>query len=84
MRWMVPFVGMALASIVVKIIATASFWWAGPAVGNTLSVPNYLFLMVFAGFALALARFVRLPGGFVIGSGFDSRCLAFRMKMITV
>jgi len=32
-------------------------------------------LMVFAGFALVLARFVRVPGGFIIGSGFALRLL---------
>ena len=31
--------------------------------------------MVFAGFALVLARFVRVPGGFVIGSGFALKLL---------
>jgi hypothetical protein len=31
---------------------------------------DYLFLLVFAGFALVLARFIRVPGGFVIGAGF--------------
>jgi hypothetical protein len=29
-----------------------------------------LFLLVVAGFALVLARFVRVPAGFVIGSGY--------------
>ncbi len=36
---------------------------------------DYLFLMVFAGFALVLARFVRIPGGFVIGSGLALKLL---------
>ena len=36
---------------------------------------DYLFLMIFAGFALVLARFIRVPGGFVIGSGFALKLL---------
>jgi hypothetical protein len=67
--------GAVLASIVMKIIATTHFLWAGLAVGIVLSAPDYLFLMVFAGFALVLARFVRVPGGFVIGSGLALKVL---------
>ena len=64
-----------LASILMKIIAATHFLWAGLAVGVVLAPFDYLFLMVFAGFALVLARFVRVPGGFVIGSGFALRLL---------
>ena len=53
-----------------KMIAATHFLWAGLAVGVVLTPFDYLFLMVFAGFALVLARFIRVPGGFVIGSGF--------------
>ena len=63
------------ASIAMKIVAASHFLWAGLAVGIVLSVVDYLFLMVFAGFALVLARFVRVPGGFVIGSGFALKLL---------
>ncbi|MDA1323339.1 MAG: lysylphosphatidylglycerol synthase transmembrane domain-containing protein [Proteobacteria bacterium] len=63
-------VGAVLASILMKIIAATHFLWAGLAVGIVLAPLDYLFLMVFAGFALVLARFIRVPGGFVIGSGF--------------
>jgi uncharacterized membrane protein YbhN (UPF0104 family) len=62
--------GAVLASVVMKIIAATHFLWAGLAVGVVLAPFDYLFLMVFAGFALVLARFIRVPGGFVIGSGF--------------
>ena len=62
--------GAVLASILMKIIAATHFLWAGLAVGVILAPFDYLFLMVFAGFALVLARFIRVPGGFVIGSGF--------------
>lgn len=63
-------VGAVLASVLMKVVAATHFLWAGLAVGVILTVSDYLFLMVFAGFALVLARFVRVPGGFVIGSGF--------------
>ena len=49
--------------------------WAGLAVGIVLTPFDYLFLMVFAGFALVLARFIRVPGGFIIGSGFALKVL---------
>ena len=58
------------ASVAMKAIAATHFLWAGLAVGVILSPLDYLFLLVFAGFALVLARFIRVPGGFVIGSGF--------------
>ena len=63
-------IGAVLASILMKIIAATHFLWAGLAVGIVLTPFDYLFLMVFAGFAMVLARFIRVPGGFVIGSGF--------------
>jgi uncharacterized membrane protein YbhN (UPF0104 family) len=68
-------VGAVLASVLMKIIAATHFLWAGLAVGIVLTPFDYLFLMVFAGFALVLARFVRVPGGFVIGSGFALKLL---------
>ena len=63
-------IGAVLASVLMKFIAATHFLWAGLAVGVVLTPFDYLFLMVFAGFALVLARFIRVPGGFVIGSGF--------------
>ncbi|NQU70769.1 MAG: hypothetical protein HQ514_09475, partial [Rhodospirillales bacterium] len=45
------------------------------AVGVVLGAMDYLFLMIFAGFALVLARFIRVPGGFIIGSGFALKLL---------
>ena len=68
-------IGVVLASVLMKIIAASHFLWAGLAVGVLLAPFDYLFLMVFAGFALVLARFVRVPGGFVIGSGFALKIL---------
>lgn len=63
-RW-----GVIGASFAMKAIAASHFLWAGLAVGVVLRPFDYLFLLVFAGFALVLARFIRVPGGFVIGSG---------------
>ena len=68
-------VGAVLASVAMKMVAATHFLWAGLAVGVVLGVLDYLFLMVLAGFALVLARFVRVPGGFVIGSGFALKLL---------
>lgn len=62
--------GAVGASVLMKIIATTHFLWAGLAIGIVLAPFDYLFLMVFAGFALVLSRFIRVPGGFVIGAGF--------------
>ncbi len=67
--------GAVLASVVIKIIAATHFLWAGLSVGVILAFFDYLFLMVFAGFTLVLARFIRVPGGFVIGSGFALKLL---------
>ncbi len=63
-------IGAVLASVAMKFVAATHFLWAGLAVGIVLGPFDYLFLVVFAGFALVLARFVRVPGGFIIGSGF--------------
>lgn len=67
--------GVVAASFAMKAVSATHFLWAGLALGVVLGVFDYLFLMVFAGFALVLARFVRLPGGFVIGSGFALKLL---------
>jgi uncharacterized membrane protein YbhN (UPF0104 family) len=67
--------GIIVASFAMKAVAATHFLWAGLAVGITLGVFDYLFLMVFAGFALVLARFIRVPGGFMIGSGFALKLL---------
>jgi len=63
------------ASFASKLIATTHFLWAGLAVGVTLQMFDYLLLMVIAGFAMILSRFIRVPGGFVIGSAFALQVL---------
>ena len=67
--------GAVAASVAMKGVGATHFVWAGLAVGVVLTPMDYLFIMVFAGFALVLARFVRVPGGFVIGSGFALKIL---------
>jgi len=57
-----------LGAVAAKLIAASHYVWAGLAVGVVLAPFDYLFLMVFAGFSLVLSRFIRVPGGFVIGS----------------
>ncbi|MHA1152648.1 MAG: lysylphosphatidylglycerol synthase transmembrane domain-containing protein [Alphaproteobacteria bacterium] len=69
-RW-----GVIGASVGMKAIAASHFLWAGLAIGVVLRPFDYLFLLVFAGFALVLARFIRVPGGFVIGAGFALKTL---------
>jgi len=59
-----------LGAVASKLVASTHFFWAGLAVGVWLDPFDYLFLMVFAGFSMVLARFVRVPGGFVVGSAF--------------
>ena len=67
--------GIVAASVAMKMVSTTHFLWAGLAVGIVLPPLDYLFLMVFAGFTLVLARFIRVPGGFVIGSAFALKLL---------
>ena len=67
--------GAIAASVVMKGISATHFLWAGLAVGLVLGGWDYLFLMVFAGFALVLSRLVRIPGGFIIGSAFALKLL---------
>ncbi len=63
------------ASFASKALAATHFLWAGLAVGIRLEFFDYLFLMVVAGFAMILTRFIRVPGGFVIGSAFALQIL---------
>ena len=63
------------ASFAMKAISATHFLWAGLALGVVLGPFDYLFLMVFAGFALVLSRFIRVPGGFIIGSSFALKLL---------
>ncbi len=68
-------VGVIIASIGMKLISTTHFLWAGLAFGILLSPFDYLLIMVISGFAMIIARFVRLSGGGVIGSAFALKLL---------
>jgi glycosyltransferase 2 family protein len=68
-------VGIIAASFTMKGLAATHFLWSGLAFGIVLGAFDYLFLMVFAGFAIIISRFIRIPGGFVIGSGFALKLL---------
>jgi len=63
------------AAVMGKLVAVTHFLWAGLAVGVVLSAWDYLFLMVFAGFAMVIGRFVRIPASFVFGAGFALKAL---------
>ncbi|MBL4615987.1 MAG: flippase-like domain-containing protein [Magnetovibrio sp.] len=62
--------GVIGAAILMKAVAASHFLWAGLAVGVVLDPMDYVFLMVFAGFAMVIGRFIRVPGGFLLGAGF--------------
>jgi hypothetical protein len=63
-------VGIVGASIGIKLIAATHFFFAGLAFGVLLDPIDYLFLLVFAGFAHILAHIAHVPGGFIVGSIF--------------
>jgi len=67
--------GIILASIAMKMISTTHFLWVGLVFGILLSPFDYLFIMVVTGFALIVSRFVRVPGGGIIGSAFALKLL---------
>jgi hypothetical protein len=67
--------GIILASIGMKLLSTSHFLWAGLVFGILLSAFDYLFIMVVTGFALIISRFIRVPGGSIIGSAFALKLL---------
>ncbi len=68
--------GVVLASILIKLVATTHFLWAGLAFGVVLRPADYVFLLVFLGFLIILTRFARIPGGFFVGAIFALDLLA--------
>jgi uncharacterized membrane protein YbhN (UPF0104 family) len=64
-----------LASIGMKILSTTHFIWAGLIFGILLTPFEYLFIMIFTGFALIISRFIRVPGGGIMGSAFALKLL---------
>lgn len=67
--------GVIGASITMKLLSTTHFLWAGLAFGVVLAPFDYLLIMVISGFAMIITRFVRLPGGGVMGSAFALKLL---------
>ncbi len=68
-------IGVVSASFLMKAISATHFLWAGLAFGITLAPLDYVFIMVFSGFTMIMTRFVRIPGGGVIGSAFALKLL---------
>ncbi|MBX9592711.1 MAG: flippase-like domain-containing protein [Hyphomonadaceae bacterium] len=62
--------GIILASVLIKLLAVTHFLWAGLAFGVTLQPAEYLFVIVFLGFLIIIGHFLRMLGGFVVGSIF--------------
>lgn len=67
-RWRAA--GIVVSSIVIKLVAITHFVWAGLAFDILLKPADYVFLVVFLGFLIVLSRFVRIPGGFIVGAIF--------------
>ncbi|HER27287.1 MAG TPA: flippase-like domain-containing protein [Rhodospirillales bacterium] len=80
--------GVVAASVAMKLIAIGHFLWAGQAFGIVLPASYYLFIMVFTSFALIMSRFIRIPGGGVIGAAFALNLLGVAeeeaLAMVTV
>ena len=55
--------GIVLASVAIKLIATTHFLWAGLAFGVLLCPADYVFLVAFLGFLIIITRFARIPSG---------------------
>lgn len=54
----------------IKALAATNLMWAGLALGVPLGFPQYVLLMVLLGFVVVLARFVRIPGSFLLAAAF--------------
>ena len=67
--------GVIFAGIAMKLISTSHFLWVGLVFGILLSPFDYLFIMVVTGFALIVSRFIRVPGGGIMGSAFALKLL---------
>ena len=61
---------IVLLAVGVKALAVAHLLWAGLALGVSLPVSHYVLLMVLLGFVVALARYTRIPGGFLLAAIF--------------
>ena len=63
-------VGVLLASLTMKLLASMQFLAAGLAFGVVLRPAEYLFVMVLLGFLTIIGHLLRLAGGFIIGAVF--------------
>jgi len=63
-------VGIVVASLVMKLIATTHFLWAGLAIGVLLRPGDYVVLLVFLGFLHVVAQVARIAAGFTVGAVF--------------
>lgn len=61
---------IVLLAFCVKALAATHLLWAGLALGAPLGVPQYVLVMVLLGFVHVLARFVRIPGTFILAAAF--------------
>ena len=61
---------IVLLALSVKALAVTHLLWAGLALGVSLAIAHYVLLMVLLGFVVVLARFVRIPGGFLLAATF--------------
>ena len=62
--------GIVLASTLIKLLAATHFLWSGLGFGVTLKPGEYLFVMVFLGFLIIIGHYLRMIGGFIVGSIF--------------
>ena len=61
---------IVLLALGIKALAITHLLWAGLALGVSLGIAQYVLLMVLLGFVVVLARFVRIPGGFLLAATF--------------
>lgn len=61
---------IVLLGFCIKALAATHLLWAGLALGVSLGISQYVLLMVLLGFVHVLARFVRIPGTFLLAATF--------------
>ncbi len=62
--------GVVATAILIKLLATTQYLWAGLAFDVHLAAGDYLFIMVFLGALVFVGIFVRIPGGGLLASLF--------------
>jgi hypothetical protein len=61
---------IVLLALCVKALAVTHLLWAGLALGVWLGIAQYVLLMVLIGLVHGMARYVRIPGGFLLAATF--------------